>query len=326
MTDTRQTTVALPATCDHYSKSADPDIWWKAHFDQAAGELADFFGGDRISLTGKRVADIGCGDGIIDLGLAVRAEPARLIGFDVKPTDVDKLIDLARQRLSIEELPEALTFATCGETSIPAEDNSFDFVVSWSAFEHIGEPGLVLQEIRRVLTDHGVLFIQLWPFFDSAHGTHLVDWFPDGFAQFEHTDDEIRHTLRSSGDQAMAAEMLEVYRTLNKITLDELQAAVLSAGFKIVKVSLSTETLHIPDSVGHLPLSRLAISGVKLLAIPDLASSDEEEPASDEPEPADTDVIPFVPPPQPTGTARLVRSLRAGLAKLDETLGQFESR
>lgn len=329
MTERPQIAKPAIAKCDHYSKSADAGVWWEAHFDQAAGELLDFFAGDGISLQGKRVADIGCGDGIIDLALAVRAEPDRLIGFDIKPTDVDRLTELARSHLSAEKLPDALSFATCGETSIPADDKVFDFVVSWSAFEHIADPGPVLKEIRRILTDHGVLFIQLWPFYDSAHGTHLVDWFPEGFAQFEHTDEEILRLMRSSGDQAMAAEMLEIYRTLNKITLDELQQAVVNAGFKIVKVCLNTDTLHIPDRAAHLPLSRIAINGVKLFAIPDLSSThdvppEDEAPSAAEPVAEADEAIPL-PPPEPTSRARLVRSVRAGLARLDEVLSKYES-
>jgi ubiquinone/menaquinone biosynthesis C-methylase UbiE len=331
MTDTPPIDRPTAATRDHYSKSVDADAWWEAHFDQAAGEVQSFLGGDGISLQGKRVADIGCGDGIIDLGLAVQAEPGRLIGFDIQPTDVDALTDLARQRLSIERLPDALSFVTCGATSIPADDDIFDFAVSWSAFEHIADPHAVLKEIRRILTNQGVLFIQLWPFYDSAHGTHLVDWFPEGFAQFEHTDEEIIRRMRSSGDQNMAAEMLEIYRTLNKITLDELHEAVRGAGFKVVKVSLSTETLHIPDSVAHASLSRLAISGVKLLAIPDQSIAHNappaaEEPIAAEPAPVEDELAPVEPPPAaaPTTGARLVQSLRAGLGKLDELLSRFD--
>ncbi|HTZ43875.1 MAG TPA: class I SAM-dependent methyltransferase [Jatrophihabitans sp.] len=258
----------LPSTgCDHYSKSASPQVWWDAHFGDAAGTVVDFFAGDGISLTGKRVADIGCGDGIIDLGVALTAKPERLVGFDILTTDVELLEQRAAELAGVETLPDNLFFATSDEVRLPAEDASFDYVISWSAFEHIADPVAVLREVRRILVDEGVLFIQLWPFYNSAHGTHLVDWYPDGFAQFRHPNADILQKVRTAGPDAMATEMLEVYRTLNGITADDLQAALWQAGFRIVKVALDCEAVHIPEEAAHLPLSSVAISGIKLLAI-----------------------------------------------------------
>jgi len=258
----------LPAACsDHYSKSASPQVWWDAHFNDAVGAVLDFFGGDGISLTGKRIADIGCGDGIIDLGVVMAAKPDRLVGFDLLTTDVELLARRAKEHIGLAELPDNLFFATSEEVRLPAEDASFDYVISWSAFEHIGDPVGVLREVRRILVDDGVLFIQLWPFYNSAHGTHLVDWYPDGFAQFKHSNADILRTVRQAGPPEMATEMLEVYRTLNGITADGLQLALWRAGFRIVKVVLDSETVHIPDEAAHLPLSTVAISGIKLLAV-----------------------------------------------------------
>jgi SAM-dependent methyltransferase len=258
-----------PVATDHYSKSANAETWWQAHFEQAAGQVVEFFAGDGISLEGKTVADIGCGDGIIDLGVALQAKPDRLVGFDILIHDIEELQERAATYADIEKLPENLYFCTSEPTRLPAEDDEFDFVISWSAFEHIADPVSILHEVRRVLRPHGVLFIQLWPFYHSAHGTHLVDWFPEGFAQFRHSQDEILRRVRSHGDQALASDMIEAYLTLNGITADGLQDALRQAGFRIVKVALSSEAVHIPAEAAHLPLSQVAISGIKLLAIAD---------------------------------------------------------
>jgi SAM-dependent methyltransferase len=266
------TSIEAPPTTaanDHYSKSANAEIWWNAHFEQAAGQVLDFFAGDGISLEGKSVADIGCGDGIIDLGVAVRAKPDRLVGFDILSHDVEELRERAATYAGLEKLPDNLYFCVSDTTRLPAEDDEFDYVISWSAFEHIADPVAILREIRRILRPHGVLFIQLWPFYHSAHGTHLVDWYPEGFAQFRHSHEQILRTVRSSGEQQMASDMIEAYRTLNGITADGLQDALRQAGFRIVKVALDSEAVHIPVEASHLPLSQVAISGIKLLAIAD---------------------------------------------------------
>lgn len=257
------------AAIDHYSKSANDEVWFNAHYEQAAEQVLEFFAGDGISLEGKSVADIGCGDGIIDLGVALKAQPDRLVGFDILSHDIEELQERAAKYAGLEKLPDNLYFCVSDTTRLPAEDDEFDFVISWSAFEHIEDPVAILHEIRRVLRPHGVLFIQLWPFYHSAHGTHLVDWFPEGFAQFRHTNEEILRRVRSSGEQQMASDMIEAYRTLNGITADGLQDALRQAGFRIVKVALNSEAVHIPVEASHLPLSQVAVSGIKLLAIAD---------------------------------------------------------
>jgi SAM-dependent methyltransferase len=322
---------ADPTDVPHYSLGAAPKVWWDAHFESATSQVLDFLGGDNISLEGKRVADVGCGDGIIDLGLTLRGRPARLVGFDLLTTDVDELARLAKEHADLDGLPDNLFFATSEERRIPAEDHSFDVVVSWSAFEHIADPVAVLTEIRRVLTHHGVLFIQLWPFYDAAHGTHLVDWFPEGFAQHRYTDEEIAATVRSRGDQELGARLIDIYRTLNKITLDDLGAALRETGFRVVKIALDAEQVHLPEEVAHLPLSHVAVSGVKLLAIPPTADRPEDATAPPEllgerlhqldaaplPAPAATE-------PAPTLSTKAARAARAGLAKLDNVLKRYD--
>lgn len=320
-----------PTDVPHYSLGAPPKVWWDAHFESATGQLLDFLSGDNLSLEGKRVADIGCGDGIIDLGLTVRGRPARLVGFDIDPTDVDELARLAKEHADLDALPENLFFATSEERRIPAEDHSFDVVVSWSAFEHIADPVAVLTEIRRILTHHGVLFIQLWPFYDTAHGTHLVDWFPEGFAQHRYTEDEILARIRSRGDQELGARLIEIYRTLNKITLDDLGAALREAGFRVVKIALDAEQVHLPQEVAHLPLSQVAVTGVKLLAIPPTEDLQPQPPSDDELGERLHALDALVPveesdpqPPAPSFTARAARTARAVLARADRTLSRYD--
>jgi len=258
--------------------SSDPQVpvpvspaegWFRAHADGAAREVIDFFGGDGIQLTGKRVADLGAGDGSTDLGIALAAQPAQLVGLDIRRTDVDALRAKALDA-GIADLPACLRFELSGETTIPAPDQSFDFVVSWSAFEHILEPVAVLREVRRVLTDDGVLFIQVWPFYDSEHGSHLNDWFPEGFAQLNYSDEEILARLQAEPEKNQHGEgMFHAYELLNKITVDQLHAALREAGFRIVKLELLSNAIHLPWAARDLPPSRVGVAGVKLLAVKD---------------------------------------------------------
>lgn len=81
-----------PAECDSEEASGPADRkWFAEHYDDAAGQVVDFLQEADMPLAGRSVADVGCGDGIIDLGIAHKGRPARLVGFDICSTDVEDL-------------------------------------------------------------------------------------------------------------------------------------------------------------------------------------------------------------------------------------------
>jgi ubiquinone/menaquinone biosynthesis C-methylase UbiE len=243
------------------------DQWFWDHYEWAANEVVAFFAEDAMSLEGRDVADVGCGDGITDLGLVHRARPRRFVGFDVNPVRTDLLIDRARAAGVADELPPELEFVECGPDRLPADDDSFDFVVTWSAFEHIDDPVKVLREIRRVLRPHGTLFLQLWPFYHSQHGAHLDEWYPRGFVQFVESPEAIRADVTErADDKGWAKYKLDEFEALNRISVDDLGRALRAAGFTVAKLQLMHERVHLPPEVRDLDLSLVGISGVVLLA------------------------------------------------------------
>jgi SAM-dependent methyltransferase len=244
--------------------------WFWDHYEEAATDTVAWIESAGLTLADRQVADVGCGDGIIDLGIVHRGGPARLVGFDLNPVDTAHLLRRAREEGVADALPPALEFRVSSPSAIPAEDAAFDVVVTWSAFEHVAEPISVLREARRILRPDGVLFLQLWPFFYSERGSHLWDWFPEGFHHLTQHEDDIRDGMGlASPDPAdWAKYMFGEFRHLNRITVDELQRAVLAAGLSIRKFELLTSSVHVTDELARYPLSQLGISGVKLLAIP----------------------------------------------------------
>ena len=245
--------------------------WFEEHYEQAAGQVIDFLAEDGRSLAGQQVADVGCGDGIIDLGLLQRAQPARVVGFDLEPVDRARLAAEARAAGVVETaLPAELEFRTNTMDGLPAPDASFDTVVSWSTFEHVRWPVGVLSEIRRILRPDGLLFLQIWPLYYSMHGSHLWPWYPDGYAQLKHRTEELaaRITQAEQGRTADVAFIIEEFENLNRITVDELQRCILAAGLHITKFELMTGSTHVTRALARHPLTDLGISGIKLLAVP----------------------------------------------------------
>lgn len=244
--------------------------WFWDHYRGAAEQVVAFLGSDGLTLQGKRVADVGCGDGLIDLGICHLGQPDLLVGYDLRAVDTEALISQAVAHGVATQLPEALQFLVSEPCVVPAESDAFDFVVSWSAFEHVHAQVAMAAEIRRILRPDGVLFLQLWPFFHTQHGSHLQSWFPQGFTHLQHLDADLRALMgdRDLQGPGSADEMFMEYQRLNRIRLDDLQRSLMSAGLRVAKAELLTHAAHIPPDLAHLPLSELLVAGVKLLAVP----------------------------------------------------------
>jgi SAM-dependent methyltransferase len=246
----------------------DPVGWFAEHFDEAAGEVLDFLGGDSISLEGRRVADIGCGDGIIDLAVALKSRPQELVGYDITEVDTEALLRAARAAGVADALPSCLRFECSEPVSIPAPAERFDVVMSWSVFEHVDDPIGLLTDIRRVIKPDGVFFLQLWPFFDSEHGGHLWPHYDGPYPHHLRRDEEILDEVQGARatDPRRSAE--DEYRSLNRITLEDLHRALLANHFVVAKLKLIAQTVHIPRELSHRPLAELGVGGVELLAVP----------------------------------------------------------
>ena len=247
----------------------ETSAWFAEHYGDAADQIIEFFAGDGLSLTGRDVADVGCGDGIIDLGVAHKARPRSLVGFDIVPTDPDWLLRRAKEEGVADELPPELQFATCEPLALPAEDESYDFVFTWSAFEHVMDPVAVFREIRRIMRNDGILMLQIWPLYHSEHGAHLWQCIPDSYVHLMRSpadiEAEVRATTKHTPEQI--EDFLEVFNTLNKVTLDDLQRAILASSMRVSKLEIQSETVHIPPELARRSLTQLGISGVKLTAV-----------------------------------------------------------
>ena len=249
--------------------SHDPEAWFRDHFDQAAGEIIGFLAGDGIDLAGKRVADIGCGDGIIDAGVFTKARPEMLVGYDTRPVDVDGLQRVVEAH-GVHELPygEYLSFVQSEPAHVPAPPDTFDAVFSWSAFEHVSEPATMFREIGRIMKPDGVFFLQVWPLFHSFHGGHLWLSVPEPFAHLRQAPHELEARLEGRPATDPTRPAVDEFRSLNRLTLDDLQRGLMLAGLRPTKVKPIAEAFHVPAEVAHHPLSLMAVSGVELIAVP----------------------------------------------------------
>jgi len=95
------------------------------------------------NFAGKRVIDIGCGDGTYTRELAVLARPALIHGVD----PAAGAIEVARE--SIESGP-SITFDVASAYELPHTDDAFDIAVVRGVLHHVDKPRQVIAEALRV--------------------------------------------------------------------------------------------------------------------------------------------------------------------------------
>jgi len=249
-------------------KRSSESQWFWDHYEVAARQIAEMFDVEGMSLSGKTVADVGCGDGITDLGLYDKVQPGQLVGFDLNLTNTDTLYGrAAAEGVSATPRP-ALSFERSTVDRLPVDDGAFDYAFSWSAFEHVSKPIDVLREIHRVIAPGGAFFLQIWPFYLSAKGSHLWDWFPEDYHHLQRPESEIAEEMLASERQPRewTEMMASEFRRLNRITIDELQRAVLAAGFAVRRLELLASPTRLTPELGRYSWPDLGISGIKLIA------------------------------------------------------------
>jgi cyclopropane fatty-acyl-phospholipid synthase-like methyltransferase len=230
-----------------WSVDSITDDSFRARFVIVPRILEEWVGKLRPSA-GWSVLDFGCGEGITALALALKHD-ARVVGVDIMP-DPERCLPVARAQLGLNALPANLHLARVLPGSLHDDDDRFDFVYSWSVFEHVDRrvlPG-VLSRIRSCLRPDGLFFVQIAPLYYSAEGSHLFHKLPEPWAhllrQHNELHDELAATTR---DDAELRELWSTYRTLNRITAEELVDLVSASGFEIVRTHY-TQDDHKPPA------------------------------------------------------------------------------
>ncbi len=227
------------------------DDWFFKHFDHAARVIVQLML-DSDERLGGRILDVGCGDGMTDLGVFLRCQPREFVGIDPSKR-YELLPEVARRNHLPGDWQEdsRLRFEPFDGNDMPFEDDHFDVVLSWGSLEHIaGGYVRTLAEIRRVLRPDGLLFVHPGLFY-GACGNHLGEFFDDPWVHLKLPPEELKSKVLSTppdyidrgGEFASPAEYWQWYTELNPITVRGFETELRELGFEPWRVALRASPL-----------------------------------------------------------------------------------
>lgn len=109
---------------------------------------------ERLSLTGKSVLDSGCGTGRYIEEIR-QFKPSTIAGIDFAPKMIERGMNKFRNDPSI-------SFQVASMNSLPFRDQSFDFVISTLALDHLQNLQDGVSELSRVLRHQGSMIISVF--------------------------------------------------------------------------------------------------------------------------------------------------------------------
>lgn len=145
-----------------------------------------------VDISEKIVLDIGCNDGAITCGYLERGA-RQAIGVDID----DAAIQWAQEHRSSQNI----SFFSSTTTSLPLADDLIDTVICYDVFEHISEPGAMLEECYRVLKPGGQMIIGTWGWY-HPFAPHLWSTMPVPWAHVFFSEKTMLRTCRRVYDSA----------------------------------------------------------------------------------------------------------------------------
>jgi SAM-dependent methyltransferase len=240
--------------------------WFWRHFDHAAATTVSYLLGEHPALRG-RILDMGCGDGITDLGIALRTKCEKLVGIDPF-RQYERLREVLRDnRLPEELVPANLEFMAEDANFLPFADDSFDVVISWGSIEHIAGGYLqALREAKRVLRDGGLMMVHPGLFYSNI-GHHLGEFSDEPFFHLKKPREEIRRMVLATppryidraGEFSSNEQYWQWFTELNPITVSRFEQEMRTLEFRPWRVAIRTaELIEYTPEIEHYPMQDLA--------------------------------------------------------------------
>ena len=178
--------------------------WWDTESDfkplHAINPLRVSYITNRVSLSGKRVLDVGCGGGI--LSEAMVKQGATVFGIDAAPAS----IEVAKLHRYESNLWAEYEISTIEELEATSPD-PFDIITCLEMLEHVPNPGSVIRSCKNLLKQDGHLFLSTINrnpksyLFAIVGAEYILKMLPKGTHDYEKliTPSELANFCRSAG-------------------------------------------------------------------------------------------------------------------------------
>ena len=222
-------------------------------------KLIDRFEGHLPLEPGLRYLDMGCGPGELTHEFA-RLAGGRITGVDFLPRHIDAANARARQ----SGLDSRVRFL-CRDLRHWVPEEKYDVLLSFDAFEHVGDPAALLRKMADFVVPGGMAVLAFGPLFHSPFGDHMGDFFRlqipwRGVLFSEKAVLRVRSECFRPTDPA--GEYREIAGGLNLMRYSEFLGYVADAGWKFDYLAVNTFLRRSPalsfvsDVVAHIPLVR----------------------------------------------------------------------
>ena len=178
----------------------DPVSTWK----RATSRSQTLLGLDGMGIPGKRVLDIGAGDGMLVVAL-------NAFGHRATAVDQEDWRHDGAQGVRFE-------LADCCK-KLPFEDGVFDLACSFNCFEHFPDPASALSDMVRGVKPGGWIYIEFNPLYASPWGLHAYRALRMPYPQFLFSEAFVQEKLREIGIWDLGKKRTEL-QYLNQWRLD----------------------------------------------------------------------------------------------------------
>ena len=153
---------------------------------------------DRLGEPGLTVLDVACGDGMLGKLLEAYGHTVELV--DMADWRDERACTLPFREVNISE-------------GLPSDDDSFDLVCSYNAFEHFPDPATAFTEMIRICKPGGTIFLEFGPLFAGPWGLHAYRTLRMPYPQFLFSAEYIQVKLRDLGIYDLGERKAELQYT-----------------------------------------------------------------------------------------------------------------
>jgi ubiquinone/menaquinone biosynthesis C-methylase UbiE/glycosyltransferase involved in cell wall biosynthesis len=199
-----------------------------------------------MQLEGKRILEIGCGDGSLLKTIAKYFRPSYIVGID-STLEGNRGLDLYRDTPAVKK--DNWEIKDGDALALPFDDNSFDIVISVASFEHITDISKCLSEIKRVLKPGGSFYTDFAPIWSSIVGHHWYNWIEEKnqlippWGHLWMSETEMLHYLApTQGKQQAELICFGIYHDpwINRMDVRQLEGAFRSSGMSVIILNKNT--------------------------------------------------------------------------------------